>query len=147
VRACACLLCFPCVQDVPEVKFFHDPGLGSDSAGQVRKELAVKRIGGGKPGYFFNFAVTAKGGDDTGVAAGQRKWSLAVSEGEFQVVLTLIRQTLPDLLALSTKPIVQREEGAEGEQQQTGSSSNSEGNSRQASSSSGFVGKKKWESK
>lgn len=67
----------------------------------------MKRIGGGKPGYFFNFAVTNK--DDT-AGADQRKWSIAVTEGEFQVLLTIIRQTMPDLLALSTKPQIQKEE-------------------------------------
>jgi len=138
------LLSFAESKDLPELKFFHDPGLGSDVAGQVRKELVVKRIGGGKPGYFFNFGVTAKGGDSA--SAGQRKWSLAVSEGEFQVFLTLIRQTMPDLLALSTKPIVQRDDAQEGEQQQQQPAppqNNYSNNDRQSSSSGNY--QKKWQ--
>jgi len=121
------VLAFDKAKDVPELKIFHDPGLGSSVAGQVRKELVVKRIGGGKPGYFFNFSVTNK---DDSTGAGLRKWSIAVTEGEWNVLLTLIQQTLPDLLALSTKPQLQREDDfAQGQgQQQAQSSDNAGGN-------------------
>jgi hypothetical protein len=108
------------VQELPEHKIFHDPGLGSEVAGKVRKELIVKRIGSGKPGYFFNFSVTNK---DDGSASGQRKWSISVSEGEFQVILALIRTTMPDLLALSTKAQLQKEDREVGEGATSASSS------------------------
>ena len=85
------------------MKFYHDPGLNSETAGQVRKELFVKRIGAGKPGYFFNFSVSnkAEGGSSAPV---QKKFSIAVTEGEMQIILALIQQSLPLLLALHIKP-------------------------------------------
>ena len=71
----------------------------------------MKRIGSGKPGYFFNFTVTSKDeSSSSSTGAGQRKWSIAVSEGEFQVFLTLVKQTMPDLLAFTTKPQIQTDE-------------------------------------
>lgn len=123
-RCCPLFLsvCLPCpasfCQDQPEHKIFHDPLLGSQLAGQTRKELVLKRIGAGKPGYFFNFTVTSKDAPEGGAAAGSaagagsRKWSIAVTEGEFQVLLTLIQQTMPELLALSTKPTIVSEENS-----------------------------------
>lgn len=75
----------------------------------------IKRIGAGKPGYFFNFTVTSKDapeGSSSSAAAGSRKWSIAVTEGEFAVFLTLIQQTMPELLAISTKPTIVTEENS-----------------------------------
>lgn len=89
-----------------ELKITHDPGFGSDAAGRVTKDLILKRIGNDKPGYFFNFAVTE--GDQPA-----RKWSIAVSEGEMRIFTTLIQQTLPALLAITsgTKPnIIERDD-------------------------------------
>lgn len=105
------VLAFHADKNQAEVKMFHDPNLGGEDAGRTRKELVLKRIGAGKPGYFFNFAVTDK-------EAGQKRWSIAVSEGEMQVFVTLIQQTMPALLALQTKASIYREpdseEGGEG---------------------------------
>ena len=72
----------------------------------------IKRIGAGKPGYFFNFTVTSKDAAEGAAAAGSRKWSIAVTEGEFQVFLTLVQQTMPELLALNTKPTIVTEENS-----------------------------------
>jgi hypothetical protein len=115
------LLAFDKNKEAVEHKFFHDPGMGSDMAGKVRKELIVKRIGGGKPGYFFNLAVT-----NPDEAESVRKFSISVSEGEWNVLLALIQQTMPDLLALSTKAQLQREE----QQQQQGGEQGGNGGQR-----------------
>lgn len=104
------VLAFHADKSQAEHKFFHDPNLGGEDAGRTRKELVLKRIGAGKPGYFFNFAVTDKD-------AGQKRWSIAISEGEMCVLVTLIQQTMPALLALQTKAGIWRhsdEEGGEG---------------------------------
>lgn len=96
------VLAFAANKDLAEQKIYHDPNLGNpDLAGKTRKELVVKRIGGGKPGYFFNLLVTDK--EDA-----QRRWSLAVTEGEMQVILTLIQATLPELLAIQSKATIER---------------------------------------
>jgi hypothetical protein len=115
------LLAFDKNKEAVEHKFFHDPGMGSDMAGKVRKELIVKRIGGGKPGYFFNLAVT-----NPDEAESVRKFSISVSEGEWNVLLALIQQTMPDLLALSTKAQLQRED----QQQQGGEQGGNDGAQR-----------------
>jgi hypothetical protein len=98
------IIAFAATKDQAEHKIFHDPQLGGEGAGKTRKELVLKRIGAGKPGYFFNFAVNDK--EDA-----QKKWSIAVTEGEFQVFLTLIQQTLPSLLAMQVKPTILATEG------------------------------------
>ena len=94
------ILAFAADKSQADHKIYHDPQLGSEQAGQTRKELVVKRIGNGKPGYFFNFSVTDQQQPQP------RKWSIAVTEGEMQVFVALIQQTLPNLLALSSKPYI-----------------------------------------
>jgi len=105
------LLSFFQDKSASEMKVYHDPGLGSQAQGQVRKELVIKRIGAGKPGYFFNFSVT---GSDRGgsPSSQQRRMSIAVSEGESQVMQSIIQQAIPAMLALNFKPTIFMEEEA-----------------------------------
>jgi hypothetical protein len=103
------ILAFSADRNAPDIKIFHDPGLGGQGAGKTRKELIIKRIGGGKPGYFFNFAVNQKEGTE-----GQKKWSIALTEGEFQVFLTIIQNAIPQLLAMNFKPQIEAPTSQEG---------------------------------
>ena len=140
------VLAFAANKETAEHKIFHDPNLGSETAGKTRKELVLKRIGSGKPGYFFNFSVSEK--ED----AQQKRWSIAVSEGEFQVFLSLIQSTLPNLLAIQSKAVIQEHDEAKSSGRSSSSSSsssnvhedNSPASSTSSGSSSGSQPRKRW---
>jgi hypothetical protein len=141
------VVAFAANKETPEHKIFHDPNLGSEAAGKTRKELVLKRIGSGKPGYFFNFSVSEK--ED----AQQKRWSIAVSEGEFQVFLSLIQATLPNLLAIQSKAVIagENEEAKSSGRSNSGSSSSSNvhedsspASSSSSGSSSGSQPRKRW---
>ena len=106
------LLAFAAYTSATEVKFFHDPQLGGEGEGEVRKELVVRRNGPGK-GYFFNCTMSVK----TGANPGKQTVMLPVSDGEFEVLVTLCRQLLPQMLAMHHLPPLLRTDGAQqGEQ-------------------------------
>ena len=90
------LLAFSSLPAVAEIKFFHDPQLGTEAAGETRKELLVRRAGAGK-GYYFNLAVNMKG-------AGKSQVQVPVSDGEMAVLVELCRQSLPQLLCMAHLP-------------------------------------------
>ena len=97
------LLAFAQYPQATEVKFFHDPALGGEGEGEVRKELVVKRNGPGK-GYFFNCTVAVK-------ASGKQTVMLPISDGEWEVLVSLCRQLLPQMLAMGHLPPLLRGEG------------------------------------
>ena len=100
------LLAFSTLPAVADIKFFHDPQLGTEAAGEVRKELVIKRAGAGK-GYYFNLAVNMKG-------AGKSLVQVPVSDGEMAVLVELCRQSLPQLLCMAHLP-PRIEEAGEGQ--------------------------------
>ena len=101
------LLAFSGYSTATEVKFFHDPALGGEGEGEVRKELVVKRNPPGK-GYYFNCTVSVK-------ASGKQTVMIPVSDGEFEVLVTLCRQLLPSMLAMGHLPPLLRDANGEGQ--------------------------------
>ena len=101
------LLAFSGYPSATEVKFFHDPQLGGEGEGEVRKELVVKRNPPGK-GYYFNCSVAVK-------ASGKQTVMIPVSDGEFEVLVTLCRQLLPQMLAMGHLPPLLRDTAGEGQ--------------------------------
>lgn len=94
------------VQGKEGIRIFHDPNLGTEFKGQTRKEFIIRRsVIGGKTSYYFNLAVSHSAGDQAGK---QAKFSVALSEGEFQVLLTLINQAIPELLGIPLHPQIER---------------------------------------
>jgi len=79
-----------------EVKFFHDPNMKTELQGKVRKELIIKKIPAGK-GYYFTISVF----DAAANAKSPVKVTVAVSDGEWAVVTTLLQAHLPTLTATS----------------------------------------------
>ena len=90
------LLAFSSLPAVAEIKFFHDPQLGTEAAGETRKELIIKRAGMGK-GYYFNLSVNMKG-------AGKSVVQVPVSDGEMAVLVELCKQSVPQLLCMAHLP-------------------------------------------
>ena len=85
-----------------------DPQMGTDAAGDTRKELVIKRAGAGK-GYYANLGVTARGSGKTSI-------QVPVSEGEMAVLVVLCQQMLPQLLCMHhLPPSIQVEETSEGQ--------------------------------
>ena len=102
------LLAFHHTATQSDLKFYHDPAMGTDHAGDIRKELIIKRAGAGK-GYYVNLGVTSK-------AAGKSSIQVPVSEGEMAVVVGLCQQMLPQLLCMQhLPPKIQIEETSEGQ--------------------------------
>jgi len=90
------LLAFTSLPAVADIKFYHDPQLGTEAAGETRKELVVKRASAGK-GYYFNLGVSVK-------AAGKSSIQVPVSDGEMAVLVELCKQSLPQLLCMAHLP-------------------------------------------
>ena len=90
------LLAFASFPAVADIKFYHDPHLGTDAAGETRKELVIKRAAAGK-GYYFNLGISMK-------AAGKSSIQVPVSDGEMAVLVELCKQLLPQLLCMAHLP-------------------------------------------
>ena len=90
------LLAFSQLAAVSDIKFYHDPQLGTEQAGETRKELVIKRAAAGK-GYYFNLSVNMKG-------AGKSLVQVPVSDGEMAVLLELCKQSIPQLLCMAHLP-------------------------------------------
>ncbi|KGN52606.1 single-stranded DNA-binding protein WHY2, mitochondrial [Cucumis sativus] len=72
-------------------EFFHDPGMLSSTAGQVRKSLAIKAHTDGN-GYFFSLNVVNKPQNTNDYL------SVPFTTGEFSVMKTACSFALPSLL-------------------------------------------------
>lgn len=79
----------------------------AEDQGKTRKDLVIRRVGAGKPGYYFNFSVTMK--DDKDAALNSR-WSIMVTEGESQVLKALMKASIPHLYVWDTRFTYEREE-------------------------------------
>jgi hypothetical protein len=102
------LLAFHSQPSSAELRFLHDPALNSEQEGEVRKELLIRRQGGGK-GYFFNCSINVKGG-------GKQVVQLPVSDGEWEVITSLCRAMLPQLLGMRQLPLRTSRDEGQGEQ-------------------------------
>jgi len=104
------LLAFHSFTTANDVRFFHDPHIGTSEEGKLRKELLIKKNGPGK-GYFFNISASANEG-------GKQSISVPITDGEFNVLITLCQQILPKLLAIDNLTPTLYEEGGEGNEEE-----------------------------
>ena len=100
------LLAFTQLPAVNEIKFYHDPQLGTEAAGEMRKELVIRRAGAGK-GYYCNLMLNNKGA--------KTSIQVPVSDGEMAVLVELCKQSIPQLLCMAHLP--PRVEDGEGQGQ------------------------------
>ena len=102
------LLAFHSQSAAAELRFLHDPALNSEQEGEVRKELLIRRQGGGK-GFFFNCSINVKG-------AGKQVVQLPVSDGEWEVIAALCRSLLPQLLGMRQLPLRTQRDDSQSDQ-------------------------------
>jgi hypothetical protein len=74
------------------------------SGNKVKKHFSITRDSAISGTHTYTFSLNVA--TDKAIA----EFSLPVSEGEFQVMVTVLQQTLPHLLALHSKPYIAREE-------------------------------------
>jgi len=80
-----------------EIKIFHDPNQNTPQAGEICKELIIRNNGPGR-GYFFNLVIILNKQRQTPI-------TVAVSDGEWRVVISLIHSHLSGMLAMSPRVI------------------------------------------
>jgi hypothetical protein len=75
---------------VPGLEFFHDPNMGSATAGQITKKLKITTAPDGK-GVYINLNVNDKSTSST-------SYAVPVSWGELQVFKSIADYSIPKML-------------------------------------------------
>jgi hypothetical protein len=92
------VLAFHRFTNATDIRFIHDPNISdSQLRGNVLKEFVMKRNGLGK-GYFFTVTVTTK---ESGKES-KTVHTVSVTDGEFEVIVELLRQSIPKILCMDS---------------------------------------------